>query len=161
MTVSLQLTLKKLEYLRRELKKNNVPVESLRKAAMAKTHCGKDQVSRLGEMTKRRQYAIYVQKPCYGFALVVHDRLLKYVKLETSKLCFGYDSLAQSCKSRARVVGESGKRILLEVREKVVVLHCSVQLALDMRPYAPSWEQGSDACLRYVVKTEMLEERRE
>lgn len=54
-------------------------------------------------------------------------------------------------------MGKSGESSMFAVEEKEIVSSCSLQLALDMRRYTPSTEQGADKVMKYWVERKTME----
>lgn len=91
----------------------------------------------------------------------MYDRVPEYAKLGTSQVCHEWKSVTRSWKSRIRIVGESAERSVSVIGERKMVPRCPLQLALKMTPYTPLTDQRSDESLKFVVETEIIEDRPE
>lgn len=77
-----------------ELREQGFLTEILRKAAEARERSGEGQGRKPEGVPELLLYEIYTQKDFHDFAQIVRDRILEYVKLETSKLSSDWKSVA-------------------------------------------------------------------
>lgn len=154
--VGLQMTQSILERVRGMMKPRDVLIESLRETAR-QSNMTERGGGGAGKEDKTPAVQNLRSRMLLWLCTAVYVRVLDKAQLETSGLCFGWESVAWSWKNRIK----TGEGSTFAARESEMAPRCSLRLASEMKPFTLWREQGSDKFLKYVVHRKTLEKIRE
>lgn len=101
----------------------------------------------------------WCERVLHCFAWAVYDRVVDYIRLETSELCFDLEVVLRSWKSQGHVVCrmKDGRPVVLSRSQ--IVLRLAFQPAMAVRWYTPSTKKKSDSSWKCMVHITIKKEK--